>query len=471
MKTINKFKKVTGAVLLITLLVSCKVSKDIKTPEMGLPESYREVTTSDTNTITEIPWKIFFSDPKLNSLIHEALTNNFDMQIAVNNIESSRQTLKQAKWANIPNLGLAATAISNRPSDNSLNGSQLNNSLGANHIEDYTIAASFSWEADIWGKIRSQKATALVGYLFTKEVQKAVQTQLISDLAKGYYNLQLLDEQLDIAEKNFRLNDSTLTIIDLQYQSGQVSSLAVQQAEAQKLTASSLTSYFQQQIVIQENTLSILSGKLPGFIERTKKMVGFDNSLSAGLPVALLKNRPEVIQAEYNLAKANALVGYTKSSMYPSLTISAQGGLDAIKASNWFITPASLFGVVASGLTQPLFQQRKLRTQYEIAKVEREKAVVRFRQTVTNAVGEVSDALVKRNKINERANILEQKVITLQKVTKNSKMLFENGLANYLEVILAQSNVLQSELELAAIKKSGLDATIDLYRAVGGGWR
>jgi NodT family efflux transporter outer membrane factor (OMF) lipoprotein len=470
MKTLYKLKLAGGTALLFALLASCKVSKDVPAPEMALPEAYRSAV-ADTATIAAVPWKTFFADPQLNSLIDEAVANNFDLQLAVKNIEIAGQTLRQAKWGNAPTLGLQAAAASSRPSDNSLNGSQLNNFLGQKHIEDYNLSASLSWEADIWGKIRSRKASALAEYLATEEARKAVQTQLVSSIAKGYYNLQLLDLQLDIAEKNLKLNDSTLTIINLQYESGQVTSLAVQQAQAQKLTAARLVPLFQQQIAVQENALSVLTGKLPGPIKRSKTITQFDDNLSAGLPVSLLKNRPEIKQSELALEKANAAVGYTKAAMYPSLTISAAGGLNAIQASDWFTMPASLFGVVAGGVTQPLFNQRKLKTQYEIAKVNREQSVIEFRQSVITAVGEVSDALVSKEKFHEQKEFLSEKTAALQKATANSKMLFQNGLATYLEVIIAQANALQSELELAAVRKSELDAAVDLYRSVGGGWK
>ena len=470
MKKTYNLKLAAGAALFLSLIVSCKVSKDIQAPDMGLPSTYRE-TKTDTTTIAVIPWKTFFADPQLNRLINEGIANNFDLQLAVKNIEIARQTLGQAKWGNIPTVGLQATALSNRPSDNSLNGFQLNNFLNQKHIEDYNLSASLSWEADIWGKIRSRKASALADYLGTEEARKAVQTQLVSSIAKGYYNLQLLDEQLNIAEKNVKLNDSTLIIINLQYESGQVSSLAVQQAQAQKLTSARLVPLFQQQIVVQENALSVLTGKLPEPIERSKTITKFSDNLSAGIPVALLQNRPEIMQAELALKKANAVVGYSKAAMYPSLTISAQGGLNAIEASDWFTMPASLFGVIAGGITQPLLNQRKLRTQYEIAKINREQVVIQFRQSVVIAAGEVSDALVKKERIREQKEFLVEKVATLQKATANSNMLFQNGLATYLEVIIAQSNALQSELELATVQKSELDAIVDLYRSVGGGWK
>jgi multidrug efflux system outer membrane protein len=157
--------------------------------------------------------------------------------------------------------------------------------------------------------------------------------------------------------------------------------------------------------------------------------------------------------------------------MYPALTITASGGVNSFRASNWFNIPASLFGTVAGGLTQPIFARKQLKTNYEVAKVERERTVLQFRQSVLNAVGEVSDALVRIEKLKQQQVIAANRVKTLQQATTNAKLLFSNGMANYLEVITAQGNVLQSELELATVKRTQLDAVSELYRSLGGGWK
>lgn len=480
MKTIVKHSKSGTMLLLLLVLGSCRMSKDVGVPEVGLPSTYnRSVTasdttiTSDTASIANVSWKNFFADKELDDLIGEALTRNNDLQIAIKDIEAADQALRQTKMGNVPVVGLSATASTSRPSDNSLNGLTLNEALTTKHIEDYSIVASLSWEADIWGKISSAKSAALAGYLGTLEARRAVQTRLVSDVAKGYYNLLLLDAKLNIARQNLRLDDSTVTLITLQYKAGQVTSLAVQQATAQKLDAAGLIKQFEQSIAIQENALSILSGRLPGKIVREKKLdsVHVSDSLKAGVPSQLLANRPDVKQAELALQQANANVGYAKASMYPSLTITAQGGLDAFKAGNWFNIPASLFGAVAGGITQPLLNQRKFRTQYETAKINREQMVIRFRQSVLVGVEDVSNALISMQKLKDQASLIKSRTSMLQEATRNSQLLFNKGMATYLEVISAQSNVLQSELEQADIKKYQLDAEVDLYRSVGGGVR
>jgi outer membrane protein, multidrug efflux system len=472
MKTLHKNTVIAGALLSLLVIASCKVSKDTAVPDTSLPVAYRAAANSDTTSVAAMPWQEFFADPELKSLIADALARNFDLQVAIKNIEAAELTFRQAKLGNLPQVDLQSSAVYNRASDNSLNGLSLNQELNTRHIEDYTVAASLSWEADIWGKIRSRKEAALAAYLGTIEARKAVQTKLVSDVSKGYYNLMALDAQLAIAKENVLLDDSTLHIISLEYTAGQATSLAVQQARAQKLNAEGLVPQFEQQIEVQENAISVLAGRLPAPLERKNRLelIQTMSNLSTGLPSALLSRRPDVRQAELALSEANAKVGYAKANMYPSLTITAQGGVDAFRASNWFNIPASLFGSVAGSITQPLFAQKKLNTLYQVAKANRDITVIQFRESLLNAVGEVSDALVTLDKLTDQQKLAAERTKTLQDAIQNSKMLFKNGQATYLEVITAQGNVLQSELELANIKKAQLDAAVDLYRSLGGGW-
>ncbi|MBK0378731.1 efflux transporter outer membrane subunit [Mucilaginibacter segetis] len=469
----KKYINSLGFILLI--LSACNVTRNTETPKPELPVTFNDATTlGDTSSIADIQWKNFFTDATLQQLIDTAIAKNYDMQIAVKNIEASQLLFKQVNWNYVPEVNLNITASSNHPSDNSLNGLSLNQyNIGKKHIEDYSANLALSWEADIWGKIRNQNKSALATYLQTVEAKKAIQTNIVASVSQGYYNLLMLDEQLNIAERNVKLNDSTLRIIRLQYDAGQVTLLAVQQAEAQRQTAAQLVPQFEQNISIQENALRILTGELPNTITRNSILdqLVIPENLPAGLPSAIVSRRPDVRSSELQLNIANARVGIAGANMYPSLNITASGGVNSFKASNWFNVPASLFGVVAGGIVQPLLQHKQLSTQYKVAKVEREETVLRFRQSVLNAVGEVSDALVKIQKLKEQKEIAINRVNTLQKATNNADLLFKNGIANYLEVITAQSNVLQGELELASIKRDELSAVAELYRALGGGWK
>ena len=468
-------KNIYSLALLTLLSGACTVSKPIKVPQPELPGAFRGIAIQgDSSSIADLPWRSFFTDAVLQQLIDSAVVKNYDMQIAIKNIESSRLSLDQVKWNYLPQANLQVSGNRNRPSDNSLTGLSLTQyNLNTKHIDDYSAAPVLSWEADIWGKIKNQQQVELSSYLQSGQAKNAIQTMLVASVSQGYYALLMLDEQLDIAHKNVRLSDSTLHMIKLQYDAGQVTSLAVEQSASQVLTAAQLVPAFEQEISIRENALKILTGELPGSIHRDTRLdeVKVPAILTAGIPAALVGRRPDVNIRQLALMAANAKVGISKAEMYPALRITASGGVNSFKASNWFNIPASLFGIIGGSIAQPVFQQRRLHTQYAIAKVEREIAVLQFRQVVLTAVGEVTDALVKIEKLKAQQGILSQRVAVLQKATSNANQLFKSGMANYLEVITAQSNVLQSELELATVKQAELSAVAELYRSLGGGWK
>jgi len=470
----NYITKIVMIAILITTIISCKVSKDIETPKDAFPENFRSASVSkDTTSIGDVEWKNFYTEKDIIQLIDSAVARNNDLQIAVKNIEIAQYRFTQSKWGNVPQVNLNVSASTSNPSDNSFTGKNLGQALGQNHIDDYSAGATLSWEADIWGKIKNQKKGAYASYLQSEEVKKALQTTIVANVSKGYYNLLMLDAQLEIARQNFKLNDSTTNIIKLKYDAGQVTTLAIQQSEAQKLVSAQLIPQLEQNVAIQENALSVLTGAFPNSKTRSIRLATLEvkNNNAIGIPSSLVSRRPDVKSAELALKAANANVGITKADLYPALRITAQGGVNSFETSNWFNIPASLFGTVAGGLTQPLLNNKKVRTQYNIAVAEREKAVLSFRQSVLVAVSEVSDALVKVEKLQQQESFLKERVKTLQQAIKNANLLFKNGMAEYLEVLSAQANLLQSELELANIKREQLSANTDLYRALGGGWK
>ncbi|HLA56204.1 MAG TPA: TolC family protein [Flavobacterium sp.] len=454
----------------ISLLMLVAFYSHAQKPEV--PETFRNTVSADTTTIADIKWKDFFTETDLAQLIDVALAKNNDLQIAEKNITIANLQYKQSKWGSVPQVNAFVDASTTRLSDNSLNGMNTAQAMGQKHIEDYSAGGALTWEADIWGKIRNRKKSALASYMQTAEAKKALQTTIVANVSTGYYDLLMLDAQLEIAKQTLKLNDSTIFIVGLQFDAGQVTSLAKQQTEAQRLVAAKLIPQLEQNIQIQENALSVLTGTFPDAKERTNtlnSLVVKDN-LSAGIPAQLLSRRPDVKSAELALKIANANVGITKASLYPSLNITAVGGVNSFEASNWFNLPASLFGSLAGGLTAPLLNGKRLRANYEIAKVQRDQAAIEFRQTVLVAVSEVSNALAKIDKQSAQYTIVNQRVETLQKAISNANMLFKNGMATYLEVIIAQGNLLEAELELASIKKDRLSSNVELYRALGGGW-
>jgi len=457
--------------LFITILLAfgCKVGSKYTEPALDLPAQYRNAAqVTDTMTMGNKSLHEFFADPALQELIDSTIHRNYDLQLAVKNIEIANQFMLESKQGYWPDINAQLSAGSTRFSENSINGN-----LGFTHIENYTAGVGLSWEADIWGKVKLNKEAALATYLQSGEVKKAIQTRLVAEVAQGYYNLLSLDEQLRVSEKNLALRDSTLRIIRLQYTAGQVTALAVQQADAQKQSAALLIPVLQQEIAIQENALRVLSGELPSAIPLTASIKDFNvpDQVAAGIPVEMVSFRPDVRASELALQAANARAGIAQANMYPSLIITANGGLNSLILSSWFSIPASLFGLLNGSLTQPIFNRRKLKTQYEVAKIEREKSVIRFRQSVLFAVEEVSNALISVDKLKTQSEIAASRAYTLQNVTRNAMLLFKSGMANYLDVITAQATALQSQLDVVNIKRQEINAYVELYRSLGGGWK
>lgn len=469
----NSVKNILYISAVTSVIASCSVQKYDR-PDVGLPEAFRNETASDTTNIATISYKDFFKDPVLVGLIDKAIKQNNDLKIALKQIESASLGYTRSKWGNIPKIDATiASGSITRPSDNSLNGISLGQFLGQKYIEDYNTSFNISWEADIWGKISGAKEEALAEFLKTQEAAKAVKTRLVSEVVQGYFNLLMLDKQLEINQKNLSFADSTLTILKKQQELGMITSLAVQQQEITKDQIAKNIPATESLINIQENALSILTGVMPDKIERTSTLdaVVMPDNFATGIPSQLLAYRPDVKSSELDFRKSIATVHIAKMSMYPALNITAQGGLNSFKSSNWFEVPGSLFGIATGAIAQPILNGKRLKTQYKQAQIASEQAEITFKQSVLKAVGEVSDALVQIEKLGQQQQIGESLATKADEVAKNSLTLYKYNEATYLEVIIAQSNRLQSELDLAAIKTQRLNAITALYRSLGGGWQ
>ncbi|ASW75991.1 RND transporter [Chryseobacterium piperi] len=466
-------KNIFLTLILAVVAVSCKSKVAYTEPDLQLPEEFRFTATADTASVANLEWKEFFKDTTLQGLIEKGINHNYDLQIALKQVESSNEKLKQAKFLQYPEVDLSVAGQITRPSENSFTGQSLKIFGFNSYLEDYNAAFNLSWEADIWGKIKNQKDVARMQYLQTYEGTKAIQTQVVAAIAQGYYNLLMLDKQLTIAKSNLELTTNTVSITEKMWQSGDATSLGVQQATAQKESTELLISQLEQNIAIQENALSILVGEAPNKVSRTIEMsdTSLPQELSVGLPAKMVSRRPDVRQQELVLLESNALVGIAQANMYPSLKITANGGLNSFRFDNWFQIPASLFGSVLGGITQPLFKKRQLKTDLNVAKIQREKNVLAFRQSVLNAMGEVSDALVSNESLKAQEEKATKQANTLKGGIKSAQMLYKGGMVNYLEVITAQGNSLQAELNLASVKRQRLSSIVDLYRALGGGWK
>lgn len=452
------------------LLTSCAIDKKYTRTDLNVPEKYRQEIALTGDTILH-SWKNYYKDPLLVDLIEKALVKNNDVLIAMKSMEQLDLTYKQAKLLLLPTLDLEANGSRSYQSKNSLNGSLSAQFTNKNYIDDYSANLRLSWEADIWGKAAMQKRDAKASYFAQKENLSALKTRVIVQVAQSYYNLLGLDEQLKIAQKNIDLSNSTLSMMQLQYNSGAISSLAFYQTEAQKKTAELLLPLAKANIAVQENALQILCGEFPNSILRSGNLdeAGFDAVLPVGVPASLLSRRPDVKAAEYAVMSAYAKTGLAKATMFPTLSLSPTIGVNSFEFDSWFNFPGSVTKNIAANLVQPIFNKRALRTAYEIAILEQEKAVVQFKQSFIVAVGEVSDAMSQSKYADERIELATEKAVSLNKAISDATLLYKSGMISYLDVIVAQNSALQNDLDVVSIKLEKLNATINLYRAIGGG--
>jgi len=457
--------------------ISCSSTK-YERQDVGMPKEYRPnnaaTIVQDTISIARIPYREFFTDAKLISLIDKGIVANNDLKIAIRQLDIASLAYRQTKWNNVPtlNLNLAGASI-NRPSDNSLNGLTIGQFLGQRYVEDYNSNLTISWEADIWGKIKARKEAAYASFLQTQEAAKAVQTRLISEIAQGYYNLLMLDLQLNITNQNLELVENTLKMIRVQQNLGITTSLSVLQQENTRDQMLATVPAIRQSITAQENALRALTGDMPGEILRSKGLAEIPDpkSLATGIPAEMLSFRPDVKSDELLVLQALATSNVAKRSMYPSLNITAQGGLSAYQFDNWFKTPGSLFATAIGTLAQPLLNGKRLKTQYKQSKIMVEQAELRFKQTVINAVGEVSNSLTAIEALQEQQTIMTGLVSRSEEAVSTASIMYRNDLATYLDVIVAQNNKLKVELDLAMVIKQKLAAYVILYRSLGGGWQ
>lgn len=466
MKKYSLYKLIFAPVLLVSLQ-SCFVARDYQRPEVVNEAQFRtDQLSEDSITIADVSWKELFSDPILIGHIEEGLENNIDIRVALQQIVAANAYYQQGKASYFPTLGVSGQVAHQELSKNSQMGA-----LYSGGITQFELSGSASWEADIWGKIRSGKRAFEASYLQTVAAHKAVKTQLIANIASVYYQLLSLDEQLKITEQSIANRESSLETTKALKDAGYVTEVGVKQTEAQLYDARGILLDIKTNIKLLENTFSILLGAAPHAIDRgslEKQTIAAE--VKVGFPVQLLRNRPDVIAAEYNLINAFELTNVAKSNFYPSLNISATGGFQSLELEK-LLDVNSLFATAVGSLTQPIINGRRIRTQYEVAQAQQEQALLNFRRSILNASREVSDALYTFEAAEERIEIKTLEYEAYDTATAYSEELLNNGLINYLEVLTARQNALYAQLDLINAQFSQLNAVVEIYRALGGGWQ
>lgn len=471
MKSIlNIIKGITFSVTVLAAVSSCMARKEYQRPDNVVDEKlYRtDMLPTDSTNIANVSWKEIFTDPVLQGHITKALENNLDIRIALQSISSAESYLKQSKAAYAPTLSIGPNYTFQTQSINT----QFGQIIGERrYVNQFDITASLGWEADIWGKLRAQEKAQLATYLGTVEAHKAVKTDLIASVASSYYQLLTYDAQKRIITETIKVREQNLETTKALKTAGTLTEVAVQQSEALVYNAKSLLIDIDTQIQLLENTMSLLMGEPSHTIERSSlENQNVPINLKLGYPVQLLSNRPDVKRAEYNLMNAFELTNSAKAQFYPTLKLTGSGGVQSVDIDHLF-SVNSLFANVVAGLAQPLLNKRAIRTNYEVSLANQETAYLNFRKAILTAGKEVSDAIRVYSVQDQYIDLKQKELVNYKNSVNYSQELVNYGMANYLEVLNASVNSLNAELNIANAQYSKMKAGIELYQALGGGWK
>ena len=466
-RILKYFCRSGSLILLVFAIQSCSVAKRYERTTPVEEASFRSDEISvDTTTIARVPWRTFFTDPLLIEHIDEALLNNIDIRIALENINTAQALFKNAKAELYPSLGTGLAYGYATPSVVGQDG----NGVDRTDLSEYTVDAFLSWELDIWGKLRSQQRAGQASYLQSLAAHQAVKSELIAELASNYYLLLALDRQKEILEQTIINREKAVETAGILKESGSLTNVAVRQTEAILWNARDLLIDVENSVRLLENRFQVLKGEVPGPVERTalaEQTISTD--LAVGVPIQLLSNRPDIIAAEQELINRFELTNVAKTRFYPSLTLNASGGVQSLSFDDLFSSNA-LFAQILAGLTQPVFNKRRIRSDYEISLAENEKAFQRYKLSVLNASREVSDALYTYHAFEEKIYVKEQENKALTEALEQSRELLIRGIVNYLEVLRATDRLLNGRLSLILVQYGRLEAITILYRSLGGGW-
>lgn len=455
-----------------------------KTPSLMQRTENKEVPLSfndskDTLNSAQLKWKDYFTDVYLDTLITTALKNNQELNITLQEIEISRNEVRARKGEYLPFVGLkggAGVEKVGRYTSQGANDANTEIRPGEEFpepLQDYMVGAYATWELDIWNKLHNAKKSAVSKYLASIEGKNFLVTNLVAEIAHSYYELLALDSQLEIVKQNIEIQNNALKVVKLQKESARVTELAVKRFEAQVFDTKSLQFGIQQKIVETENRINFLVGRFPQHVERSTQTFSdlFPKIINAGIPSQLLENRPDVKQAELDLVAAKLDVKVAKARFYPSLGISAGIGLQAFNSKYLFKTPESLLYSVAGDLVAPLINRNAIKATYYSSNAKQIQAVYNYEKTILNAYIEVANQLAKIDNMAKTYDFKSQQVDALNRSVDISSDLFRSARADYMEVLLTQRDALESKFDLIETKMEQMSAVVNIYHALGGGWK
>ncbi|QNF35143.1 efflux transporter outer membrane subunit [Adhaeribacter swui] len=472
----KKFLKWVGIAFISLSYTACSLPNLVqKNANTTMPASYSN--SQDTVNTAKLRWKEFFTDPNLTALIDTALQHNQELNITLQEIAISRNEIRARKGEYLPFVGIRGGAGLDKVARfTNIGAMEATTEIKPEKempepLPDFLVGAYANWEIDIWNKLHNAKRAAVSRYLASVEGRNFMVTNLIAEIANSYYELLALDNQLAIVQQNIKLQSNALEIVKLQKEATRVTELAVRRFQAQVLNTQSLQYDIQQKITETENRINFLVGRYPQPVARTTQSFVdlVPNAVHAGIPAQLLFNRPDIKKAELNLAAAKLDVKIAKAQFYPSLGISAGIGYQAFNPTYLF-KPESLLYTLAGDLAAPLVNRNAIKSLYSSANAQQIQAVYNYERTILNANMEVVNQLAKINNLEKSYDLKAKEVEALNQSIDISNTLFTSARADYMEVLMTQRDALESRFDLVETKMQQMNAMVNIYRALGGGW-
>ena len=457
-------------VLVAALLgASCTVGPDYKRPIVPTPATYRGADAGGAGSLADTEWFDLFQDPTLTQLVTGALRQNFDLRIAAERVLQARALYRIARSDRFPSIDASAAEVGTRISKAGASGTL---PPGADRDLAYTQAGfSLGWELDVWGRVRRLNEAARAQYFATEEARRGVVTTLVADVTETYLTLRGLDLELAIAQRTRDVATNSLRLTEARRDRGVATALDVRQAEQLLHIASGQIAGLEREIAQTENALSLLLGQTPGDVPRGLELEAFrlPPTVPAGLPSALLERRPDIRQAEQELVAANARIGAARAEYFPRISLTGFLGVQSRALADLLTGPAAMWTATA-GAAAPIFNAGRTAANVRFAESVQRELVVNYQRTIYTALREVADSLAAYRKTSEQRVEQEQLVEALRTSTQLSNERYQGGVDNYLQVLDAQRNLFQGELDLARLRQQTLSSLVQLYRALGGGW-
>jgi NodT family efflux transporter outer membrane factor (OMF) lipoprotein len=460
----------------LVVLPSCGIPKlDRAKPGSPLPETFNGTTTAESSA--QLEWCAFFDDPHLANLIQQALVGNQELRILNEEIRIANYEIMARQGEYLPFVSFGSRAALEKSSRFTREGAveeELEVAPGKAFPEplpDFLVAANVSWEIDIWKKLRNARSAAALRYLGTREGRNYVVTRMVAEVAENYYELLALDNRLATLDKTIQIQEQTLETAKALKAAARATELAVQRFEAEVRKNQSERLIIQQEIVEVENRINFLVGRFPQQVARASvNYIDLNlHALSLGVPSQLLQNRADIRQAERELAAAGLDVRVARARFYPSLTLTSDVGLRAFNPKYLFMTPESFFYNVAGELVAPLINKKAIQADYLTANSMQLQRVYDYQRVVLNAFTEVINRMAKVDNYGKSIELKKQQLASLEASVDSATLLFQNARAEYMEVLLAQRDLLEARMALIETKQQQLAALVSAYQALGGG--